>query len=288
MSRSLMLVLILSSQTSIFACGRAGEPVPVSIDSEGFEMRGRFFPAATGGPGPTVLLIPGYPGNPEDVLGMGARLSEHGINVMMVNPRGTHASEGTFSFAGSLQDIDAAFRWLWSSEASDLFRIDTANIFLGGYSWGGGMSLAYAATNPRARRLISIAGNDHGEFIREYERNESYADAISNMLRRTMAPEGPVRGDFEAGLRELAEGQGVYGLRENAQRLADRSILLIGGWQDTGVTVDKILLPLYRALEKHGAEDVTFLVYHDDHAFAQVRDTLAADIVDWIEERVRR
>lgn len=288
MSRNLVTALVLSSLTLTFACSRARQPVPISIDSEGFEMHGRFFPAAAGGSGPTVLLIPGYPGNPEDVLGMGARLSQNGINVMMVNPRGTHASEGTFSFAGSLRDIDAAFRWLWTREALGRFPIDTTNILLGGYSWGGGMALAYAATNPRAQRLISIAGNDHGEFIREYQRNESYANAISNMLRRTMAPEGPVRGDFHAGLRELAEGQEVYGLRENAQRLADRSILLIGGWQDTGVTVDNILLPLYRALEKHGAEDVTFLVYHDDHGFAQVRDTLAADIVDWIEERVRR
>jgi hypothetical protein len=52
--------------------------------------------------------------------------------------------------------------------------------------------------------------------------------------------------------------------------------------------VDRILLPFYRALEEKGAEDVTFLVYHDDHSFGKVRDGLASDIATWIEERVQR
>jgi hypothetical protein len=50
-----------------------------------------------------------------------------------------------------------AFGRPWS-EALDRVPIDTANSFLGGQSWSGGMALAYA-------------------------------DAISNTLRRAMAPE---------------------------------------------------------------------------------------------------
>jgi dienelactone hydrolase len=288
MSRNPLLFLVLGSLTVLPCCSQTSESVAVAIESEGFEMRGRFFPASEAGPHATVLLIPGYPGNPDDVLGMGARLSRQGINVLMVNPRGMHQSEGTFTFAGSLRDIDAAFRWLRTAEVMDPYNIDTTNIFLGGYSWGGGMSLAYAATNPQAQRLISIAGNDHGEFIREFQRNEPYAEMIMDMLRSTIAPEGPVRSDLEATTQELVEGEEVYGLRENANRLSNRSILLVGGWDDTGVTVDRILLPFYRALEEHGAEDVTFLVYHDDHGFGEVRDELAADIATWIDERVHR
>lgn len=287
MSRNLLLLLVVGSLSAQPALPQQPEPVRVAIDSEGYTMRGRFFPSGKAGRHPTLLLIPGYPGNPDDVLGMGAKLSREGINVLFVNLRGTHGSEGTFTFAGSLRDIGAAFRWLWTSEVTDRFDIDTANVFLGGYSFGGGMSLAYAATDPRAQRLISIAGNDHGEFIREYQRNDSFAEVMNEMLRSTQSPEGPVRFDLEAALTELAEGQEVYGLRENAQRLSDRSILLIGGWSDTGVTVDRVLLPFYRALEANGAEDVTFLVYHDDHGFARVRDKLAADITEWIEERIR-
>jgi hypothetical protein len=74
----------------------------------------------------------------------------------------------------------------------------------------------------------------------------------------------------------------VYGLRENAAKLADRSILLIGGWEDVEVTIDQYLLPLYRALRGAGAAKVTFLVYHTDHDFSNVRQRLASDIAGWL------
>lgn len=81
---------------------------------------------------------------------------------------------------------------------------------------------------------------------------------------------------------ELVGHQDVYGLRENAANLADRSILLIGGWEDEQVTIDQFLLPLYRALKGSGAAKVTFLVYHTDHDFSNVRQRLASDIAGWL------
>ncbi len=265
-----------------------GQPmtsIGVGIDSDGLRLQGRFFQAAGRGLHPTLLLIPGWPGNPQDVLGLGERLVGHGINVLVVNPRGMHESEGTNTFAGTLRDIGAALRWLRTSEVFERFQIDTANIFLGGHSFGGGMAMAYAAADTGVRRLISIAGTDHGEIIREFERNEAFASAIREMLQRTKAPEGPVRFDLEFGLNELSEGRQVYGLRENAGRLSDRSILLIGGWEDLSTTVDEFMLPLYRSLKDAGAEDVTFLVYHDDHGFGEVRDRMAEDIAAWIARK---
>jgi hypothetical protein len=96
------------------------------------------------------------------------------------------------------------------------------------------------------------------------------------------APVGPVQFDYDADLKALVENQDVYGLRENAANLADRSILLFGGWEDQGPTIDQYQLPLYRALKSAGAEKVTFIVYHTDHSFGNVRQRLATDIVEWI------
>jgi pimeloyl-ACP methyl ester carboxylesterase len=261
----------------------SAKPVSVAIESDGLQLRGRFFPARGQGLQPTLLLIPGWPGNPEDVLGMGVQLMGRGINLLMVNPRGMHESEGTNTFVGTLRDIGASLRWLRSDSVAEAFQIDGTEITLGGYSWGGGMAMAYAAADPDVGRVVSIAGTDHGEFIRELQRNEAMASEIRAMLLSTRAPEGPVRFDVESGLRELAEGQEIFGLRENAAQLSNRRILLIGGWDDTGVTVDQHLLPLYRALKGAGAKDVTFLVYHDDHGFGQVREQMAADIGAWVK-----
>lgn len=83
-------------------------------------------------------------------------------------------------------------------------------------------------------------------------------------------------------LRELAENQDVYGLFENSSNLSNRSILLIGGWEDVSITIDYSLLPFYRALKATGANDVTFTVCHADHGFGSVRDQLIKELGRWI------
>jgi pimeloyl-ACP methyl ester carboxylesterase len=230
-----------------------------------------------------VLLLPGYPGNPTDVLGMGERLSSEGINVFFALPRGMHGSEGEFSFHGALEDIGVAFEWLHTPEVIDDFGVNTSAVFICGYSWGGGMSMAYAASDPAVQGVISIAGTDHGEFMREFERNEEMASMVRQMISQTQAPEGPVRfQDLEQIFREISEGVAMFGLRENASKLADRSILLIGGWEDVNITIEDQILPLYRALLAAGADNTSILAYHDDHGFSSVRDQIGDDIIAWI------
>jgi dipeptidyl aminopeptidase/acylaminoacyl peptidase len=258
------------------------EPVSVEIMSEGACVRGRFFSAVEMTPAPTLLLVPGWPGNPDDVLGLGALLAQKGVNICMFNPRGLHNSEGIASHANTLQDIAAAWHWLQQADVQRRFRVDTTRLVLGGHSYGGGMAMAYAAQDSSVRRVISIAGNDHGEFARELQRNSTFTEGIRRMLLSTRIPNGPARFDVEAGLKELVENQGIYGLRENAANLSDRSILLLGGWEDEQVTIDQFMLPLYRALRSAGAARVTFLVYHTDHDFINVRHQLASDISNWI------
>jgi pimeloyl-ACP methyl ester carboxylesterase len=258
------------------------EPISVEFISEGACVRGRFFAAVGTAPATTLLLIPGWPGNTNDVLGLGALLADQGINVCMFNPRGMHQSEGISSPANTLQDIGVALQWLKQADVQRLFEVDTTRLVLGGHSYGGGMAMAYAARDSSIRRVISIAGNDHGEFAREFQRNAAFAERIRRMLWSTRRPEGPARFDVEAGLKEFIDYQDVYGLRENAANLADRSILLIGGWEDEEVTIDQFLLPLYRALKGAGAVKVTFLVYHTDHDFSNERRRLASDIAGWL------
>lgn len=278
---SVLAVLVLVPLSA--AAAQETGPVPVEVDSDGAAMRGQFFKADCAGPCPTLLLVPGFPGSAQhEVLGLGARLSEGGISVLVFNPRGLHQSEGTMTFLNTLDDIGAAFNWLHEDEVAERFAIDTASIAIGGHSFGGGTSMAYAARDARVRAVVSLAGTDHAELIREYERNPSFTERVDRILSGAQAPEGPARFDRVATLRELAENQDVFGLRENAARLADRRILLIGGWEDRNVTVDQHMLPLYRTLKEAGAEDVTFLVYHDNHGFGGVRERLAREVRHWL------
>jgi len=245
-------------------------------------VRGRFFAAVGTTPKTTLLLIPGWPGEPDDVLDLGALLAEQGIHVCMFNPRGVQQSEGISSFANTLQDIGSAWQWLRQADVQKRFGVDLTRLVLGGHSYGGGLAMAYAARDSSVRRVISIAGTDHGEFVREFQRNAAFAEGIRRWLLSTRSPEGQARFDVEASIKELVDRQDTYGLRENAANLADRSILLLGGWEDEAATIDQYILPLYRALRGAGAAKVTFLVYHTDHNFGNVRQRLASDISEWL------
>ena len=154
------------------------QPVPIEFLSEGVCVRGRFF-AAEGTHEPTTFLfVPGWPADPDDFLGLGPLLSQRGINMVQFAPRGLNPSDGILTHAGTLQDIRSAMQWLRQADVHKRFKVDPASLVLGGYSYGGGMALAYAARDPAVRRVISIAGMDHGELAREMQRNASFAAEI--------------------------------------------------------------------------------------------------------------
>ena len=283
--RASVLALIVQLIGLSAATAQETGSLPVEIFSDGATMRGRFFKAECGGPCPTLLIVPGQPGGTRDVLGLGIRLSSNEINVLMFNPRGHHQSDGIFTFHNTLDDIGAALAWLHNVVNIDRFAIDTSFIGIGGYSFGGGMALAYAARDSSVRSVFSLAGADHAEIIREYQRNTVFAEVVDEMLRAIQAPNGLVYFDIEASLRELLHNQDLIGLRENAARLADRRLLLLGGLDDPNVTMEHHLLPFYRALNQVRAVDVTFRVYQDDHSFSRSREQLAQEVRDWFLRR---
>ena len=237
----------------------------------------------SGGENPlaTVLAVPGWGGGPSDVLGIGKALSSEGITVVVLSPRGWHTSDGIYSFANALDDIETALLWIRNSKQLD---INATDIILGGHSWGGGMSLAYAARDTSINRIFSVAGTDHGILIRQYLANEEYANMLNEILTSTSAPNGPIKFDVEYSFTELEENQNIYGLIENAKNLVDRSIIIFGGWEDMRTTIDDFLLPLYRALKAAGAKNITFMTYHDNHGFRTVREQLHSDLLMWIKK----
>lgn len=255
----------------------------IVIRSGGDNIVGRIFATREGPRAPTLIVVPGWPGNPDDVLGLGDFLSSRGVNVVMFNPRGLHESGGEASFSHTLEDIGEVVNWVRTRGPQH--GINAEMLVLGGHSYGGGLALAYASKDPTIRLLLSIAGTDHALLIRKVDGDEQYGMFIRELLESTAVPEGPAHFDVDYTLTELRENQAILGLRENAAGLADRSLLLIGGWEDENVTVDEYLLPFYRELRDHGATDIDFLVFHDDHQFGEVRADMSQAVLDWIQSK---
>lgn len=279
------LALSLLVLSSAFGQTVPRTPDDITFQSEGRSLQGKFYQGGTTGPALTLILLQGFPGNEQDVLGLGQKLAAAGVNVLTFNYSGTHKSEGEFTMPNTLTDIQAAYEYLRQSDIVRRFHIDTSQIVLGGYSYGGGMALTYASRHPEMRRVISIAGNDHGEFAREYLRNPQMAQSLDSVFDKLKTPDGPINFEGSGVLKKLAANPTPVDLRLAANDLAARDILLIGGWEDAQVTIDQVLLPFYRALKKAGAANIKFVTFHTDHSFRNVREELATQLVHWMQSK---
>lgn len=250
--------------------------------SHGYKIRGEIHLVDGEATPHTVLLLHGFPGNVGDVLNLGQRLSRCGFNTLVFNYRGTHGSEGTFSLQNTIEDIQAAYAYLHQEQVLREFNLNPNELILGGYSYGGGMALAYAANHPEIKRVFSISGTDHGELAREYERNSALAERISVEFDEMKGPSGPVRLEFRT-FKELIQDLSRYDLKLAATALANRDILLIGGWDDFNVMIEHHVLPFYRALVEAKAQKVQIAAFQDNHAFEKSREELAAIVTRWIK-----
>jgi uncharacterized protein len=288
MKKKINIIIILFFLTNVlFAQQDNFEKIKISRDN--IYLNGIIFPARGKGPFPVIILLQGFPGGESDVLGIGEKLQGAGINTLTFNYSGTYGSEGEYNMEYTMKDIEAAFAFLIESENVENYQIDTSKIHLGGYSYGGGMSLSYAANHPEIKVVFSIAGTDHGEFFREYFRNEHFAKMIDNMFEQLKVPDGPVR--FEEGKmpkditsEDVTKIDSTIDLRKCAPLIADRKILLIAGLDDAMVTLENHMLPLYRKLQNEDSENVTFVVLRDDHSFRKSREKISEIILNWIKK----
>ncbi|MEZ4654164.1 MAG: alpha/beta fold hydrolase [Candidatus Eisenbacteria bacterium] len=254
----------------------------LSLNVAGTQVYLHHFAPEASGTKAALLLIPGWPAVGEDVLGLGTGLSGRGIHVFVLHPRGHDPSGGNATFANALEDVAVAWDWLRSASTTDTYGLDAEVCVLAGYSWGGGIALAATAQLPSVRRVISIAGSDHGVFIRRVDADPKYREVYREALKSTQAPSGPVRFDVDADFEELRHTEQVHDLVTIAPRLADRDLLIIAGWDDTQVELEYQVLPFYRALRASGAEGVRVLSFQDGHGFSTVREQLAQGIRDWM------
>jgi pimeloyl-ACP methyl ester carboxylesterase len=280
----LILFLLIFTAT---VNGQEATPADVTINRDGYHLKGKLYQAPGETMMPTVILLQGSPGNTTDVLGLGKKLSQSGINAMTFNYSGTHQSEGKLSFPDCLKDIGAVYEFLFDTVNIRKFRIDTSMIVLAGYSFGGGVAMTYAIQHPEIKRIISIAGNDWGQWFADYIQNPEMKKSADAGIQKSIEA-GIIR--FEPGCTpwEIAEAgiDRLYPdlfLRKNAPRLADRDLLIIGGWDDISVSLERYLIPLYRALKSNNAQNIEIVAFQDDHTFSKSRDRLAHTIAEWIQ-----
>ena len=261
------------------------EMIPVSFKSHGDELKGYFTHGIGKGPRPTVILLHGFPGGNSDVLGLAEVIPQAGWNVLVFNYRGLYASEGLCTPMNSTEDVLEALCFLKKEETTQRFNVDQDNIYLAGYSYGGLHSVVAAAAEPSIKGVIFIAGANINILMKEVEKGTEYGKMLKEMLRQEYS-NPDVRGpDFDSMIDEIIAVLEKLDIIKHASYIADRNILIIGGWRDMQATLEDHIVPFYRALQKAGAQNLTQVLLDDDHGFKKERLLLHKTIVSWLYKR---
>lgn len=252
------------------------------FQSEGSKLVGYFF-ASKKLDSPTLLFTQGFMDS-GDIWTIGETLSNNGINVFQFDFRGCHKSEGKQGLINSQEDIDAAFIFLNSAEVINKYGIDKENIIVGGYSYGGHMSMLYAIKHPEIKRVISISGGDLGVFGELVKSSPNLRKDYSDFFQSIKKPNGPVDFEFDDPIQELIDNLEYFYILKQVDSLSNVEIFLTGGLDDNVVSMEDYILPLYRKLKKNKLVNVESKIYQTGHSYKSVSEELLTDIENWIKK----
>jgi len=272
-------ILLLATPQKVFPQTKV---VDVNLISDGNKLNAHMYLPDSNYTSHTLVMLHGYPGGEGDPLGLGKALSSLGIKVLVFNYQGTWSSEGTFSFENSMEDIGAAISFLKNKINSEKYNIDTSNIIVAGYSFGGAMALTAAIYNPEIKRIISIAGADESVFGRKMLTDKSFRSMFEQMLKASESPEGPIKCDIKSQIEVWLSNLDKYDQVKHANLIMERDILFVGGWRDYSVVLEEHILPLYRKLQELRSDKIQICVFDTDHSFRNVREELTETIYYWI------
>ncbi|WP_307868133.1 alpha/beta hydrolase [Micromonospora sp. C95] len=153
----------------------------VSFTADGLTLVGNLAVAADGAP--AVVLTGPFTGVKEQVVGTyAARLHEHGLTTLAFDHRGFGESGGRRAHEdsqGKLADLRAAVSLLAAHPAVDAARVAAVGICL-----GGGYAVRAAATDPRIRAVVGIAGGYNSPVRFSAGDPEGYRRALGSFLER--------------------------------------------------------------------------------------------------------
>ena len=243
-------------------------------------VRGYFFPGVHRNSVDTVLFLQGFPGMEGDELICEA-LAHEGWHVLTFNYRGTFRSQGLFSFSNAIADVDAALHFVQDPAFQRKTRVEPGRIVLGGWSFGSGIVPAVAARHPELDHFFMISGRDFNREADRINQDLAYAETVTRNLETVRVPNGPVRFSDDL-LQDLVRNKDLFNLQKLSPLLKERSMLLIGGWDDEVSTIEDQILPIYRSLAADHAGRVRIEALQDDHEFSKSRDRLVEIIAGWL------
>lgn len=255
---------------------------PLTIEIDGSKISAKFFMSSEEKLSPTLILVQGYPGNENDVLGIAASLKEKGINSLVFNYRGSFKSEGLFSVENAISDVVKTVEFIKKEETVKSYNVDTTNITVIGYCFGAGIAIQSSKLLPAGIKFVFIAPSNSRLTAEKIESDSVYR---KNHLRALKSGEKFFRSKMtpEENQKWLIEHKQDIDLFNSVDILSKRKILLIGGWNDNLAPIEEHLIPFYRVFQKTST-DCRMLLLEADHPFKNALPELHNNILEWIRK----
>jgi dienelactone hydrolase len=245
--------------------------IPFQFESGDNKLTGRILLAQNSEPKPTVIFLNGNPGfeRNEDI---GHALTRNGFNSVFFFYTGSWGNSGVFSFAQCIDDTQTLLTYL--KENKRQFKIDTAQIFLIGYSTGADIALL-AAHNQKTKLEGIICIDPWSGYTWLKSKNEKLLTHYKESLKMRPAVNIP---DGNAFVNEIIENKS-----NNLQNLKIET-----------------LPPTYFIFSSENQKNTFKSTVHDklienskvlnaaNHGFSDKRISLTKTINNWLVSRIEK
>ena len=283
MKKSILTICLLLFFTYLF-----GQIQKVSILSDGAELNAFFYKAPGNGLKPTIIWMHGLPSKKETgSLELAIELNKENINVIAFDYRGLWNNLGTFTVANSLSDLNSVIDFVRNSEITSKYAIDTNRIIVAGYSFGSDLAAISGVNNNKITEIMCLALTDLSYVAREiFNQDDAKARALLQSFRDGLWGPGKLIQNFDDFMLDLMFNNYKYDFVTRADKLMDKRILLVVGFNDTTAPVENHFFPLYRKLQKLNHKDLKVLITDSNHDFLDLPKSELAKIISfWIRDK---
>ena len=241
----------------------------LAIPSHGANLNGLIYVAEGGGANPTVILLHGFPGY-EQNLDLAQSIRRAGWNVIFFHYRGSWGSQGTFSFANSIEDTKSAIAWARDAQNAKEYRIDAERIVLIGHSMGGFMASA-VGRDAKVMGVAMIAASNIGARAKVSDPAE-----LKNFLQANILPLSGCTVDSL--FVEMIDHKEDWDYNSFVPQLKNQPVLVVSADDGNRTTNDAFVA----AMKSVGARRITSVHLPTDHGFNDHRIALQIAILDWL------
>lgn len=245
--------------------------IPLHIPTHGVEVFGTAFVPPGKGPFPVLLFCHGMPGL-ERNLDLLHAVRRAGWVAVYFNVRGAWGSPGRYSFAGNLEDADAALAYLRDPAQAAKLRADPGRIVLGGHSFGGALTAMTAAHDHGLVGAIMVSAADMS-LIGGLPR-----DRLMEVING--ATDGLAIPSAEAMADDLVASAALYRFADAAPGLVGTPLLVLSSDDGLAPTTDALI----KGIRAAGGQRVTAVHVATDHYWSDHRIRLQELVINWLSK----